>query len=193
MQCWFRRFCRSLIGALPSDFGDARCDDMVAHRLRSVAAKSCDRTPSCKTQNMQIETVRVTLENAACLNHVAVDIFDGEISSALLKAYLSTSNHALFVAIAEGMVVGQVRGIVHLQPDLPTDLYIDNLAVAPELKRRGVGARLVKALVEWGRENGCETTWVATETHNEEARGFYEAFGFRGDTIAYYFTDPAKR
>lgn len=141
---------------------------------------------------MQFEIVRVTPENAGCLNHVAVDVFDGEISSARLEAYLSASNHALFVAIAEGVVVGQVRGIVHLQPDLASELYIDNLAVAPELKRQGVGARLVMTLVDWGRTNGCETTWLATETHNEEARGFYEAFGFRGDTIAYYFTDPAK-
>ena len=140
---------------------------------------------------MQIKTIRITRENAACLDQVAADVFDATPSAANLDAYLSAANHALFVAIAKGVVIGQVRGVLHLQPDQPTELYIDNLGVAPDLKRQGIGTRLVRALMDWGRENGCEATWIATEIQNEEARGFYEAFGFNGDTMAYYFTDRA--
>ena len=74
---------------------------------------------------------------------------------------------------------------------MPTDLYIDNLGVTSNKKREGLGTRLVLAIMDWGLENGCRAAWLGTETDNEEARRFYESFGFIADTIAYYVAKPA--
>ncbi len=135
---------------------------------------------------MTLQISPVTSRNLECLDHIAVDVFDAEPNPSYLRAYLSMPNHRLIVAISEGVVVGQVRGVIHLQPDLPNELYVDNLGVTPAFKRQGVGTGLVKALMAWGAENGCQSTWLATETDNAEAQGFYEAFGFAGNTVAYY-------
>jgi ribosomal protein S18 acetylase RimI-like enzyme len=139
-----------------------------------------------KAHAMSTEIIQVSSENASCLAHVAVDVFDAEPTPAYLQAYLRAPHHALFVALADGMVIGQARGMLQLQPDGPTVLYIDNLGVTPARKRQGVGTRLVAALIAWGRANGCDTAWLGTETGNEEAKGFYEAFGFGAGLMMYY-------
>lgn len=133
--------------------------------------------------------MRVTPETVSSLERIAVDVFDYEPAADWLVAYMATPNHAMVVAVADGVVVGQARGMVHLQPDAPPQLYIDNLGVTPAWKRQGVATRLVQALIDWGRGTGCDSSWVATESDNDEARGFYAAFGFAGETMAYYVRD----
>jgi ribosomal protein S18 acetylase RimI-like enzyme len=138
---------------------------------------------------MQTDILRITPATSSCLARIAVDVFDADPAPAYLDAYLKAPNHALFVAIADGEVVGQVRGVLHAQPDLPLELYLDNLGVTPALKRQGIGARLVRALIAWGRDNGARSVWLGTETDNDEARAFYDAIGFTGETMAYYVSD----
>jgi aminoglycoside 6'-N-acetyltransferase I len=135
------------------------------------------------------DVFRVTLETASCLGRIAEDVFDDEISPVFLEAYLAAPGHALFVAVADGVVIGQARGITHAQPDAPPQLYIDNLGVTPSCQRQGVATRLVLALQDWARANGCTSSWVATEIENAKARGFYAAAGFSGQTVAYYEMD----
>lgn len=145
--------------------------------------------PSLRNATMQAEIIKVTRETSSRLSRIAVDVFDAEPTPAYLDVYLTIPTHALFIAIADDMVVGQVRGALHYQPDKPVELYIDNLGVTPDLKRRGIGARLVKALLAWGQEHDCKSAWLATETDNDEARAFYDAFGFDSASVAYYFTE----
>jgi aminoglycoside 6'-N-acetyltransferase I len=78
------------------------------------------------------------------------------------------------------------RGNVHLQPDRAPDLYIDNLGTSPARQRRGIAAAMIKALIEWGKGQGCTFAWVATETDNDGAIGFYGAQNFTHDTIALF-------
>lgn len=136
---------------------------------------------------------RITPANAGLLSHVSEDVFDDAISMARLSDYLQAPGHALFVAVAEGVVIGQARGIVHRQPDLPTELYIDNLGVTPAHQRRGVGAQLVRALIAWGRkEESCETVWVVTEADNATARAFYAAIGLEENLLAWFCAPIAR-
>jgi ribosomal protein S18 acetylase RimI-like enzyme len=75
---------------------------------------------------------------------------------------------------------------VHLQPDRASDLYVDNLGTAPSHQRRGIAAQLMRALLAWGEARGCTYAWVATETDNEQAKGFYDAQNFERGTIAMF-------
>lgn len=45
---------------------------------------------------------------------------------------------------------------------------------------------MMKAMLGWGRTQGCTYAWVATETDNEQAQGFYAAQTFTNDTIAMF-------
>jgi ribosomal protein S18 acetylase RimI-like enzyme len=111
---------------------------------------------------------RITKDNTDLLANIAEDVFDHAIDPVRLEHFLDSAGHVLFVAVDGGVVVGHIRGIVHLQPDRDADLYIDNLGVAPTHKRQGIATRLIRALVDWGGMHGCTYAWVATEPDNDE-------------------------
>ena len=135
------------------------------------------------------EIVRVTPANAAVLDLVAEDVFDRPIDPDLLAAYLAEPGHLMIVAVSQGVVIGQVRGMVHRQPDEPTHLYVDNLGVTPSRQREGVALRMMQALFAWARECGCAAYWVATETDNGPARGLYTSLGGDVEAMVFYEGD----
>ena len=135
---------------------------------------------------MTIDIHHITPANMALLDHADPDVFDHAIDPAHLAAYATAPLHAMFVAIDGPLVVGQIRGSVHLQPDRAPDLYIDNLGTAPSHQRRGIASRMMDAMLAWGAAQGCTYAWVATETDNDGANGFYAAREFSHDTIAMF-------
>ena len=120
-----------------------------------------------------MEIVRVTAANMSLLDKVNDDVFDAEIDKGRLAAFVARQGHALFVAVGEGEVIGQIACIVHLRPDLPNEMYIDNLGVAEEWRRKGIARRLLDEVVELARAEGCVTVWVATEPDNVAANALY--------------------
>lgn len=133
---------------------------------------------------------RITAQTTALLARVAEDVFDDTIDPAHVAAYVAAGDHALYVAVRDGVVIGQARAVLHRQPDSGADIYIDNLGVAPDAKRQGVATALVDALVAWGKAaTPCRSVWVATEPDNAEANGFYAAHGFTLASMAYYSKD----
>lgn len=127
--------------------------------------------------SLSVEIRLVGPATTGLLARIADDVFDEPAHQAALATFAAEPGHALFVALADVGVVGQVRGMVHQQPDRRPDLYIDNLGVAPKWQRRGIGTRLIRALLAWGTERQCETVWVATETENGVAQAFYASLG----------------
>jgi ribosomal protein S18 acetylase RimI-like enzyme len=134
----------------------------------------------------KIEIKRLGPGDAPVLDRVAADVFDEGINKKRLAIYLREPSHILFVAICDGEVVGQARGMIHLHPDMENELYIDNLGVAPTFQRRGVGTRLIKALLQEGRTLGCAEAWVGTEENNIVARKFYESLGDSGELCVFF-------
>ena len=94
---------------------------------------------------MTYEIFRITKENAPFLCEVDPDIFDEVVDLERTLAFLSAPNHLLVVARIGSLVIGQVRAIIHMQPDGLNQLYIDNLGVAPELCLK-VGDGLIRRL-----------------------------------------------
>jgi ribosomal-protein-alanine N-acetyltransferase len=68
------------------------------------------------------------------------------------------------------------------------EAHLANLAVAPEFRRRGLGRRLVRAVLEEAARRG--TRWIRLEVResNAAARALYQALGFRpvGRRRSYY-------
>jgi ribosomal protein S18 acetylase RimI-like enzyme len=131
----------------------------------------------------------ITPENMGLMARVAEDVFDHAIKPDRLAAFAASPLHRMIVAVDQGEVVGQIRGIVHLQPDRAGDLYIDNLGVTEGRQREGIATRLIRELVAWGEGHGCGHSWVATETDNDVAIAFYAAQEFEHQTVAYFGKD----
>lgn len=114
-------------------------------------------------------------------------MFDADLDPDRLAAFLADPLHLLAVARAGDLVVGQVRAMIQLQPDGPSQLYIDNLGVAPDHQRRGIGRGLLREAFRWGQENGCEEAWVATELDNLSARALYDTIRSAPEEAVAYF------
>ena len=72
-----------------------------------------------------------------------------------------------------------------------TDDNVEIHDMMVNIKRRGYGTKLIKALVDALKDNPPEIIFLFTKEHNKAAQSFYEAVGFQkggqlGDNILYW-------
>jgi aminoglycoside 6'-N-acetyltransferase I len=79
----------------------------------------------------------------AVLDRVANGVFDNAVQPALAREFLDDARHHLAVALDGGIVVGFVSGVHYVYPDKPTELWINEVAVAPTHLRRGLAQALL--------------------------------------------------
>ena len=73
------------------------------------------------------------------------------------------------------------------------ELHINNLAVAPEHRRRGVGSALLTRVLREGAALGAKRATLEVRRSNQEARALYERFGFAVAAVRRgYYTSPAE-
>jgi len=70
---------------------------------------------------------------------------------------------------------------------------LENIAVASVARRKGLGARLLDALIAYARQTDSESVFLEVRESNTTARTLYERAGFEqtGRRKAYY-ADPAE-
>jgi ribosomal protein S18 acetylase RimI-like enzyme len=61
-----------------------------------------------------------------------------------------------------------------------------DLVVTPEARRRGIGRRLVAALLDWGARQGATTAYLQVMRGNAPARSLYESFDFQ-ESYRYHY------
>ena len=123
---------------------------------------------------MNVEIRRLHPSDDALVMRLADDVFDEPVRLDRLAAYLASPGHFMIVAIVDQIVVGQCAAVIHRHPDKVSELYIDEVGVAPPFQRQGIARRMLDAMFEIGRAHGCEEAWVGTEPDNEPARALYE-------------------
>lgn len=124
---------------------------------------------------------RVDAGNAALLDRVDDDVFDHAVRPELLAAFLANPANVLMVAVAQGTVIGMATGIAYVHPDKPLQMFVNELGVSARWAGRGIGKRLMSALLARARALGCTEAWVATEEGNAAARAVYAGLGGRLD------------
>jgi ribosomal protein S18 acetylase RimI-like enzyme len=129
----------------------------------------------------EIEIRRALPGDVALFAKIAEEVFDEVVDSQKIAAYLAEPGHHMIVAIHDGVIVGQTAAVVHRHPDKPTELYVDEVGVAPAFQRRGIAMRMLDAMFAHGRAIGCEEAWVGTEPDNLPARRLYEQRRRQGD------------
>ncbi len=85
----------------------------------------------------------------------------------------------MFVAELDGRIVGFLwLAIMPTMTDLRAG-YIKNIYVVPELRRQGLGTRLMEKADEWFRQMGARTAQLSTSVCNEAALALYEKMGYK--------------
>jgi GNAT superfamily N-acetyltransferase len=105
------------------------------------------------------------------------DLFDSPPTEDWTAKFLSSEGHHLFVALLDDETIGFVSGVETTHPDKGTEMFLYELSVHPDHRRRGVGTALVKALADLARDRGCYGMWVGTESDNVAALATYRAAG----------------
>jgi GNAT superfamily N-acetyltransferase len=81
-----------------------------------------------------------------------------------------------FVAVSDGPDVGLVRCA---RDEARADTaWLISVRVAPEMRRRGVGAALVDAVIDWARSRGLKRLLLKVSDRNAPAIALYTQKGF---------------
>src|SRR5690349_5296148 len=127
---------------------------------------------------MGVEVRVLDAGDEAVLDSVADDVFDNDVDARAAAKFLADARHHIAVAIDAGTVVGYASGVHYFHPDKPVpELFVNEVSVASSHQGRGLGKAVVAALLQRGRELGCEQAWVLTDRDNTAAMRLYAASG----------------
>lgn len=73
------------------------------------------------------------------------------------------------------------------------ELHINNVAIRPEVRRKGIAAQLLKAVLREGRRNGARLAFLEVRAGNAAAQGLYRRCGFQvTGRRPHYYNQPAE-
>jgi GNAT superfamily N-acetyltransferase len=100
--------------------------------------------------------------------------WDPDACGARLRAMLSADDAACFVAAQEEVVVGFVTVYLDLVSTRRGQRsWINELAVDPNTRSRGIGKRLLDTAIDWARERGATHVAVDSSLARVDAHRFY--------------------
>lgn len=88
----------------------------------------------------------------------------------------------------DGAVVARGRGVLDVGPDVR--LGLSTLWTRPDLRGQGLGAGVLRALLEWAAEGGASSSYVQVEVGNARAVALYERLGFLTHHTYRYLRSP---
>jgi ribosomal protein S18 acetylase RimI-like enzyme len=109
---------------------------------------------------------------------------DLEGARRFLRARLEANESVVFVAEGDG----RLAGFTQLYPSFSSGSMnrvwiLNDLFVAPERRRGGVGAALMKAAEDFARAGASKGLVLATQKTNATAKALYERCGYRLDAL----------
>lgn len=104
---------------------------------------------------------------------------------ARLRRIIDSPYHEQLIAMRGGKIVGVATMTMVLEPGFDQHGYLGGVVVDPEIRRAGIGKKIMDAMVSWAQENGVDVLeWKteAPETENldrKAAANFYVNYGAR--------------
>ena len=103
--------------------------------------------------------------------------FYGELEEGIIE-WLNHREQQVFVAIKNEQIVGTCMiGTYQGKPGKVA--WLRELAVHPDQQGQGIGRSLAKVALEWGQQQGCTASFLATDTENFPAIHLYEKLGYQ--------------
>ena len=116
--------------------------------------------------------------------------------AAALDAILASDSNQLIVAVSDGAAAGMLQ--ITYSPGLNRRgtwrATIESVRVRHDLRRKGIGATLMRAAIERAKRRGCGIVQLTAHSSRAGAHRFYESIGFAATHIGMKMAiTPAKR
>jgi ribosomal protein S18 acetylase RimI-like enzyme len=103
------------------------------------------------------------------------EAFDNDVLAEETRRFLTDERHVLLLGYLDGRPAGFVSAVEVFHPDKRAEIFLNEIGVMDEARRRGVASALIGELQRIGRERGCVTMWVLTDEDNAAAMGLYRS------------------
>ena len=95
--------------------------------------------------------------------------FDYDVLPDETRRFLLDERHHLLLGYVDDRPAGFVSAVEVFHPDKRPELFLNEIGVVEDARRRGVARALIEELKRLGRERGCGAVWVLTDEDNEAA------------------------
>jgi len=103
------------------------------------------------------------------------EIFPTPWTREIFEYEIRSKERALYLVVE---VRGEIVGYLGAQV-LGDEIHLTNMALAPGLRRRGIGTALLLECLHRGMKQDARWMTLEVRENNPEAREFYRCFGFR--------------
>jgi ribosomal protein S18 acetylase RimI-like enzyme len=94
---------------------------------------------------------------------------------------LKDPQSVFLLVVRDGLNIGFAKVCKSEPPDCvdePNSIELERIYVDANYQGGGIGARLMQAVIDYARSEGCGSVWLGVWEKNTAARGFYERQGF---------------
>ena len=132
---------------------------------------------------MELVIIEMASEHVSSLAQIEKQCFSTPWSENALAEEIENPNARFFVALCGEQVAGYIGA-----HNIVGEVYITNVAVAPDYRRQGVATQLIERLVEISRAEKAEFITLEVRENNTSAQALYEkqGFGVVGKRKAFY-------
>ena len=103
--------------------------------------------------------------------------FDNRVLPGETRRFLEDERHHLLLGYVDDLPAGFLSAVEVFHPDKRSELFLNEVGVMEQARRRGVARALVDDLKRIGRERGCVSMWVLTDEDNAAAMRLYRSTG----------------
>jgi ribosomal protein S18 acetylase RimI-like enzyme len=114
-------------------------------------------------------------------DRLRVDWADKQLKARLARNLKDPKKTAFFIAEEKGVIAGYSGGEIEKTPGFIRHKrrgHLFNLYVKPEYRRKGIAKKLIKAVLDWFKENEVVDIRLLVYTHNVRAHSIYRKLGF---------------
>ena len=104
--------------------------------------------------------------------------FSLEATRGKLIKLLTDVNNRIFVAVADGMIVGYIHANGYELLFAPSMRNVLAIAVSSQYKRQGIGRALLTEVEQWAVESGSTGVRLVSGEMRTEAHEFYRSCGY---------------
>ena len=120
------------------------------------------------------------------------ELFGEERWSAAMFWNELASGHHYLVALDGAGDEERIVGYAGLAVAAPDEAWVQNLGVRKDAQRRGIGRRLLEALLEEARRRGAGQVLLEVAVDNAPAQKLYAAYGFEAVGIRRGYYQPSN-